>query len=287
MTNIGYIHRVVIHEEGFGARAGADTTNNVESLWSELKRLTHYDNGIHGGTKEPWVRVQHHIDAGFWRRRRRRIRQARFDKLKTLHEYIGFKQSPPLDADGDPASFNQFCRDRARILKNSAETVKRWCLDFEEDPSVLIKLQTHCTGAKRAKQTGQINKRLGRLTCSRDIDPELYDWVLCLIDMGVALTRTDIKNKAIEFIEPNFKGTDGLLDAFLERHHLSLRKPNSRASVQDEYADIALKFQRSIGEMIRKYHIEPKFIINLDEMAIFWEYLPRKMGKIYFHSETL
>ena len=68
------MHEVVVHEQGFGS--GEDTTNHIECLWSELKRLTNYYHGIHGGSKEPWKRVQHHIDTGFWRRM---VKQTRFN----------------------------------------------------------------------------------------------------------------------------------------------------------------------------------------------------------------
>jgi len=37
---------------------GEDTTNHIESFWSELKRLTNSSHGIHGGVLEPRDRIQ-------------------------------------------------------------------------------------------------------------------------------------------------------------------------------------------------------------------------------------
>ena len=61
--------------------------------------------------------------------------------------------------------------------------------------------------------------------------------------MGIALTPYDIKSKALELIapeNPNFKASDSWLEAFLNRHHLSVRQMNTKDRVQeDENLEIA------------------------------------------------
>ena len=83
----------------------------------------------------------------------------------------------------------------------SANTLKRWFIDYEKNPSILITLEAKCSGTRRAQRHGHLNQRQTRLTYSEDIDMDLYDWVMCLLDMGVALTRGDIKDKAREMIQ--------------------------------------------------------------------------------------
>ena len=210
-------------------------------------------------------------------------------KLRLLEDYVKFKKDGCKDVNGETISFNEFYRRKSAELANSPETVKRWCLDYEKDNSLLVKLQTHCTGTKRAQETGHVNRRDHRLTYSKDIDMDLFDWYSCLTDMGVGLSRDDIKIKARSMIQdenPNFKGTDGWLDAFLRRYSLSLRKPNSKAPCQDEeYAELASKFCHAMREIIKKHKIEAKYIINLDETPLFWEYLPRKIVCSKFSSK--
>lgn len=77
---------------------------------------------------------------------------------------------------------------------------------------------------------------------------------------------------------PQFKGSDAWLQCFLDRNNLSLRKPNEKPTIQTEqYKIIAEKFRLHIKDTIKKYKIQPQYIINFDETPIFWDYLPRKV----------
>jgi len=53
LGGLGYDHRVVIHDQGFGQ--GQDTTNSIESCWSHLKRVTRQSSGIQPGNEDPWT----------------------------------------------------------------------------------------------------------------------------------------------------------------------------------------------------------------------------------------
>ena len=66
LTDLGYEHRVIVHEEGFGS--GLNTTNHIEGCWSELKQLSHYYRGIQGAGEERWQDVQEYIDLAIWLR---------------------------------------------------------------------------------------------------------------------------------------------------------------------------------------------------------------------------
>jgi transposase-like protein/IS1 family transposase len=66
LEDLGYEHRIVIHEEGFGS--GLNTTNHIESCWSELKELSLYSRGIQGGGEDRWEDIQEYIDLAIWLR---------------------------------------------------------------------------------------------------------------------------------------------------------------------------------------------------------------------------
>lgn len=68
LSELGFDHRVVIHEEGFGR--GFFTTNHVESLWSQLKFLTKQSLGcVKGIGEDKKEGIQNHLDVGIWRRK--------------------------------------------------------------------------------------------------------------------------------------------------------------------------------------------------------------------------
>ena len=62
----GYRHTVVLHVDGFGS--GSETTNGIESCWSELKRLTKQDQGIQLSDFNPLNSLQEYVNVGTWRR---------------------------------------------------------------------------------------------------------------------------------------------------------------------------------------------------------------------------
>jgi len=62
----GYQHRIVIHEGGFSR--GLDTTNGIESCWSQVKRLSDFYRGIKAREPGALGRVQDHVNHGVWLR---------------------------------------------------------------------------------------------------------------------------------------------------------------------------------------------------------------------------
>ncbi len=44
LENIGYEHRVINHFRGFGR--GVETTNHIESIWSEMRRIGEFKKGF-------------------------------------------------------------------------------------------------------------------------------------------------------------------------------------------------------------------------------------------------
>jgi len=66
LADLGYIHRVVVHAHGFGR--GLDTTNGIESCWSQVKRLSDYYRGIQGRGPNATAQIQDHINHGIWLR---------------------------------------------------------------------------------------------------------------------------------------------------------------------------------------------------------------------------
>jgi len=66
LTEEGFEHRVVLHVNGFGS--GTETTNGIESCWSELKRLTKYYQGIQVDENDPLNNLLEYVNVGVWRR---------------------------------------------------------------------------------------------------------------------------------------------------------------------------------------------------------------------------
>ncbi len=66
LRNLNYIHRVVVHAAGFGH--GLDTTNGIESIWSQVKRLSDYYKGISGRGENARIHIQDYVNHGVWLR---------------------------------------------------------------------------------------------------------------------------------------------------------------------------------------------------------------------------
>ena len=66
LAEAGFYLRVVLHVDGFGS--GQDTTNGIESCWSELKRLTNHSKGIWVSNEDPLGSLQQYVNVGCWRR---------------------------------------------------------------------------------------------------------------------------------------------------------------------------------------------------------------------------
>ena len=74
-------------------------------------------------------------------------------------------------------------------------------------------------------------------------------------ELGAAITREDVKNKAINLItpaNPNFKGSNMWLKCFLNRHHLTLRKLDEKSKVQQEInEELSLKFIKAMRDTVK------------------------------------
>ena len=68
------------------------------------------------------------------------------------------------------------------------------------------------------------------------------------------------------------------MSRFLRRHNLSLRCTTTKNKKNDDQAEEIQKgFLSCIKNLIATYQIHSKYIINIDESPIYWEYLPRKI----------
>ena len=201
------------------------------------------------------------------------------NKLKILDLYIAFRRDPPIE-DNQPMSLNSFYYSTSTSLNINKETIKSLCKQYEKCKSIYPQLEIQCRTERIARQTGQIVRRDIRLKAPEK-DHELADWILCSLEMGYILTRELVKEKALELIgadDPDFKASDGWLDAFLKRHNLSLRKLNDKSKVQTAHLEeLSDKFQQAVRQTIKKYKINESMVINMDESPYFWEYLLNKV----------
>eukprot|EP01022_Parablepharisma_sp_SALTPOND_P023439 TRINITY_DN49556_c0_g1_i7.p1 TRINITY_DN49556_c0_g1~~TRINITY_DN49556_c0_g1_i7.p1 ORF type:complete len:303 (+),score=-2.61 TRINITY_DN49556_c0_g1_i7:440-1348(+) len=69
LNGMGYAHRIINHQLGFGS--GSMTTNRIEGIWSEIKFLCGFYEGVHG---DP-AYIQALINYGVWKRSIRKITQ--------------------------------------------------------------------------------------------------------------------------------------------------------------------------------------------------------------------
>ena len=103
---------------------------------------------------------------------------------------------------GKKMSLNEFLRRSSKALNVSENTLKTWCIQYEKDNSVLVRLQLQCTGIKRGQMVGQVYKRPTRLTYPIELDEELYDWIMWAKQVGMSLARKDVRDKAYQLINP-------------------------------------------------------------------------------------
>ena len=212
------------------------------------------------------------------------------DKKNILEEFNVFKSTPRKNANGTIFSFNDFCFEIEANTGIKSSTVKKICLYYEKNPSIYTQLQIMCSNEKKARQNGQIKQRNFILTYDKQLDWEIYDWISFNLDLGVLVTRANIKDKAKELIAPNnpsFKASDCWLSCFLQRHHLSLRKLNEKSEVQQGlYQELSAKFVLAMKDIIKKNKIQPQFVLNMDETPFYWEYLPRKVASRKLDSKA-
>lgn len=201
-------------------------------------------------------------------------------KLKILENFVTFEKNPPVK-DGKRQSFDDFCHEQGDKLNVNWSTVKSLCRSYKKNPQILTQLQILCSTVRGAAEIGQINSRKPLLTYSQEIDLELADWIYGSFELGYILDREEIKDKAKELIldqNKEFKASDPWLDCFLRRHNLSLRKLNEKSKQQVDYLEnLSTKLKNSAKELIKTFKIKKELVINMDESAFFWEYIPRKV----------
>jgi len=215
-------------------------------------------------------------------------------RKEILEKYIEYKSdsAPLLEGKRKKESFNEFCRKLEEKYNKVCKftTIKRICLTYDKNPNIYTELMVLCSNTKKANKSGHLKKREPTLTYDKPIDREIYDWIQCSSELGFVITRQIIKEKAKKLINPSypdFKASDSWLDCFMDRHNLSLRKNNEKSHTQLEVSqELCEKFIRSMKDTIKKYNINPKYIINVDETPFFWEYLPRKIVTSKFSDKA-
>lgn len=201
-------------------------------------------------------------------------------KLKIIQKFKQFKDNNQI-IDGKKMSFDEFYKLLADEFSESWQTVKSLCIQYSKNNAIMTQLEFLCSTKTSAKKSGQIFIRPPRLTYPDEIDKMLVDWIYASLDVGYIMTREAITDKAKELItdsNPEFKASDPWLQAFLNRHHLSLRKLNEKTPLEvEQLAALAEKVKNGVKDQIKKFKIPKCRIINMDESPYYWEYLPRKV----------
>jgi len=170
-----------------------------------------------------------------------------------------------------------------KVNKNvKYDTARNWLKAFKKNPQYLLELQRH---VQQGKKVTHILGRDLKLTYSIELEREIYEWICFQRQNEVPLTSKDVQNIAKELISPhfpNFKASHRWLRKFFVRNDLTLRVPNGKASqkLPVKWEELASKFREEVFTIIERKQIEPKYIINMDETPLYYEYLPKKVVEV-------
>jgi len=198
----------------------------------------------------------------------------KYDVMKDLKSYI--------DNETKQKSIVQFCGDLEKKYGVKSQTAREYYYKVKKDPTIVDKVQGFCSNEKFSFEKGHVERRKkASLACSEEIEMQIVDWITICNHVGIIVTPKMIIKKAKELVPAEtFKASFPWLRGFYKRHGLSLRTiTTSMKSLtrEEEEKEMMLTFISEIKNLIIKYNILPRDIINADETPMFWEYLPRKI----------
>ncbi|GBL96993.1 Tigger transposable element-derived protein 4 [Araneus ventricosus] len=110
-----------------------------------------------------------------------------------------------------------------------------------------------------------------------DMDEYVKKWFTQCRDQGIPISRQMMQRKAEDFAKElgrgeHFKGSNGWLESFKNKHKIVFRKLFSESASVPE--SVCEEWIKDIPALVKGY--EPKNILNADETGLFYQCLPDK-----------
>lgn len=195
-------------------------------------------------------------------------------KLEFLQKYIEKREEE--EAKEKPMSEQKLISEVIADLNKhiNPETAKSWAQKFKSNPEYLLMLQQN--------KNKQVFIKGKRLTYPQGIEQEIVDWISFQRQNDIPITGVDVRTFAKELIvpiAPKFKASSRWCQKFFARNGLALRIANTKASqkLPVRWEKLASEFRESVINKVASEAIELKYVVNMDETPLFYEYLPEKV----------
>lgn len=251
-----------------------DIENEPSSEQEPMQILSSKDKNPPSPKKKVWQRSEkHNKDTGRSQRNSSHTYETKYMVKKKLLDYIELKD--------DKTPVVKLCNDLGTQYNVKGQTVREWYYQVLKDRTVVDQAAEYCSNKLYANKKGHIKKKAySVLACSEEIEQEIIDWIFFCQQVGMLLRPSQIKQKA-KALNPDktFKASRQWLKGFFFRHGLSLRATTTKVKRQESAEEKAFiqQFRDTVQDLITKYRILPRDLINVDETPMFWEYLPKRI----------
>jgi len=162
--------------------------------------------------------------------------------------------------------------------KTVFETARNWTKAYNKDNGYLLLLEQE---AKKEKNRRMFHPEKRRFKYPLELELEIVAWIYFNRQNEIPITGKDVLKFSRDLITshcPSFRGSYHWFQRFRIRNNISLRVPNTKASqkLPKGWGSLANDFREELREVIEREGISSNSIINMDEMPLFYEYLPKK-----------
>eukprot|EP01022_Parablepharisma_sp_SALTPOND_P007645 TRINITY_DN1319_c0_g2_i2.p1 TRINITY_DN1319_c0_g2~~TRINITY_DN1319_c0_g2_i2.p1 ORF type:complete len:565 (-),score=57.28 TRINITY_DN1319_c0_g2_i2:444-2138(-) len=147
------------------------------------------------------------------------------------------------------------------------------------------KKESELRASTKRHETRSLSKGRKVSSSYADIEAKLYDWIVEKRSKGKSVTIPVLIAK-IRRMKPALKEKSDnslrcFLKRFMKRYFLVYRKPTHVGqSLPDDYLDRIAKFKAAFLELKNTHHVAENRIINMDEVAIYYEHTAARVISI-------
>lgn len=197
----------------------------------------------------------------------------KYDVMKGILDYLN-----GYDAERTTV---KLCEELGQKNSVKYQTCREWYYQVKKDRTIVAKIAELCSNERYAQEKGHMNVRTNsRTSCTPEVEQELIDWVYFCIQIGILLIPSQIQLQARELNkDPSFKATHQWLKGFFNRHALSMRAITTKIKREEtpERRKFIEDFKVYVHNVIDKFKIIPRDVINIDETPMYWEFLPNRI----------
>ena len=178
-------------------------------------------------------------------------------------------------------TINQKCAavEEAELTGNVRATARKW----KVYPSTIRKWRKNYPKIKQEAQKSprKLTTHPGPKPQEQEVESQIYSWIICQLDAELAVSTTDIIDKALS-INPLFKSGNhvtltGWVYRFMVRNNLSVRTRTrvsqiTDAAMQSVRHDFCHRLMTSYKARIN----DPHLLINMDETAVYLNCSPNR-----------